>query len=243
MLPARRGSRRRARPVRAAAAGTRPALSEKRDRVADAGHGVALRADLDHRVQADLLGERDPGVDGVDRPARHAGGDDVAEPLVLGPGRQPLDQQRPERVPVGGAVLVVGEPRVVDQLGQVRAPRRACANWPSLPAVMIRSPSAQGSGSYGNRLGWLLPIRYGTVPPATYALEWLTRPDRAEESRLTSTCWPRPVSCRWCSAASTPMVACSPAITSNTEIPARYAGPSGSPVRLISPEMACTIRS
>ena len=40
-----------------------------------------------------------------------------------------------------------------------------------------------------------------------------------------------------------PITACSPAITSNTEIPARYGGPSGSPVRLISPEMACTIRS
>lgn len=39
------------------------------------------------------------------------------------------------------------------------------------------------------------------------------------------------------------MVACIPAITSKTEIPARNGSPSGSPVRLISPEIACTIRS
>ena len=39
------------------------------------------------------------------------------------------------------------------------------------------------------------------------------------------------------------MVACRPAITSKTEMPARYGGPSGSPVRLIRPLMACTIRS
>ena len=69
-------------------------------------------------------------------------------------------------------------------------------NWVSLPAVTIRSPSAHGSGSYGNRLGWLLPIRNGTTPPATYALDWLTMPDSADDIRLTSTCWPRPVSSR-----------------------------------------------
>ena len=34
------------------------------------------------------------------------------------------------------------------------------------------------------------------------------------------------------------MVACMPDMTSKTEIPARYGGPSGSPVRLISPDMA-----
>ena len=39
------------------------------------------------------------------------------------------------------------------------------------------------------------------------------------------------------------MFACSPAITSKTEMPARYGGPSGSPVRLIRPEIAWTIRS
>ena len=39
------------------------------------------------------------------------------------------------------------------------------------------------------------------------------------------------------------MAVCSPAMTSNIEMPARYGGPSGSPVRLISPDMACTMRS
>jgi hypothetical protein len=39
------------------------------------------------------------------------------------------------------------------------------------------------------------------------------------------------------------MVACIPDITSKTEMPDRYGGPSESPVRLISPEIACTIRS
>jgi hypothetical protein len=48
---------------------------------------------------------------------------------------------------------------------------------------------------------------------------------------------------RFTSAASTPIVACSPAMTSKTEMPARYGSPSGSPVRLISPDIACTMRS
>ena len=38
------------------------------------------------------------------------------------------------------------------------------------------------------------------MPPATYALDWLTIPDSADESRLTSTCCPRPVRWRSCSA-------------------------------------------
>jgi len=88
-----------------------------------------------------------------------------------------------------------------------------------------------------------LPIRKGTVPPATYALDWFTSPESAEDSRLTSTCWPCPDFSRARSAARIPMVAWRPAITSKTEMPARYGGPSGSPVRLISPEIACTMRS
>ena len=39
------------------------------------------------------------------------------------------------------------------------------------------------------------------------------------------------------------MTAWLPAITSNTEMPARNGGPSGSPVRLMSPDMAWTMRS
>ena len=72
-----------------------------------------------------------------------------------------------------------------------------------------------------------MPIRNGTTPPATKAPVWFTSPDMAEASRLISTCWPRPVSCRWLSAARTPMVACRPEITSNTATPARYGSPSG----------------
>ena len=39
------------------------------------------------------------------------------------------------------------------------------------------------------------------------------------------------------------MVACRPAITSKTEMPERNGPVSGAPVRLIRPDIACTIRS
>ena len=100
-----------------------------------------------------------------------------------------------------------------------------------------------GSGSYGNTLGCALPMRCGTTPAAAYAAVWFTMPDIADASRLTSTCCPSPDACRCCSAPRMPTVACRPVITSNTEMPDRYAGPPGSPVRLISPEAACTSRS
>ncbi len=70
------------------------------------------------------------------------------------------------------------------------------ANWVSLPAVTMSSPSPVGRGSYGNRLGCALPIRYGTTPPVTQALVWFTIPDSAEDSRLASTCCPAPVAAR-----------------------------------------------
>ena len=117
------------------------------------------------------------------------------------------------------------------------------ANWPSLPAMTISSPSAVGSGSYGKRLGCALPMRCGTAPPATYALVWLTSPESAADMRSTSTRWPRPVRSRSRSAARIPMAVCIPDMTSKTDIPARYGGPSGSPVRLIRPDIACTMRS
>ena len=88
-----------------------------------------------------------------------------------------------------------------------------------------------------------MPIRNGTTPPVTQALVWLTIPDSADDSRLASTCCPAPVAARSYRAATMPNAVCSPAITSKTEIPARNGGPPGSPVRLISPDMACTIRS
>ena len=68
-------------------------------------------------------------------------------------------------------------------------------------------------------------------------------PDMADAISDASRCWPSPVAFLWLSAASTAIVVCRPAITSNAEMPARYGGPSGSPVSDISPDMACTIRS
>src|SRR5215203_1569881 len=197
-------------------------------------------ANHDHGVQPDLLRESHPDIDAVDRTARHASSDDVAEPLLLRPGLKLGHEQRPKLIAVGSSLWANRGSSTRSRSPSTSHNRR---NWPSLPAVMIKSPSAQGSGSYGNRLGWLFPIRKGTTPPATTALEWLTKPDSAEESRFTSTCCPRPVSSRLWRAASTPMAACRPAITSKTEMPARYGGPSESPVRLIRPDIAWTIRS
>ena len=88
-----------------------------------------------------------------------------------------------------------------------------------------------------------MPIRNGTTPAAAKALVWFTMPDIADAIRLASRCWPSPVSFLWLSAARIAIVVCSPAITSNAEMPARYGGPSGSPVSDISPDIACTIRS
>ena len=94
-------------------------------------------------------------------------------------------------------------------------------NWPSFAAATMRSLSLVGKGSYGNTLGCALPIRNGTTPPAAYAELWFTRPVSAEDNRLTSTSWPWPVASRWRSAARMPITAWLPAITSNTEMPAR----------------------
>ena len=132
-------------------------------------------------------------VERVDRPARNPGGDDLAEPLVLPRvlSRSTSSGRSTSRLPVRswlranrGSRASSGTPSTSHSL----------RNWPSLPAVMISSPSAQGSGSYGNRLGWAFPIRNGTTPPATTALDWFTRPDSADDMRLTSTCCRRPVS-------------------------------------------------
>ncbi len=73
-------------------------------------------ADVDDGVETDLLGEGEAAVDGVDRAARDARGDDVLEPLLGGPRAQPLGQERAQLVAVRGAVLVAGEAGVVGQL-------------------------------------------------------------------------------------------------------------------------------
>src|SRR5829696_8788041 len=75
-------------------------------------------ANHDHRVQPDLLRESDSYIDGVDRTARHASSDDVAEPLLLRPGLKLGHEQRPELIAVGGSIFIVCEPRVVDQIAQ-----------------------------------------------------------------------------------------------------------------------------
>jgi hypothetical protein len=108
---------------------------------------------------------------------------------------------------------------------------------------MISSPSPVGIGSYGYRLRWALPIRWGTTPPATYAEVWFTSADNADESRFVSIRCPMPVRARWCSAATIPSAECRPVITSNTEMPDRNGGPSGDPVKLISPDTPCTNKS
>ena len=95
------------------------------------------------------------------------------------------------------------------------------ANWRSLPHAMMRSPSFLGMGWYGYRLGCSLPIRCGTAPPATYALDWFTSPDIADDRRFVSTFCPSPVFPRCWRAARIPIVVCSPVMTSKIATPAR----------------------
>src|SRR5258708_15209898 len=60
--------------------------ARERQRMADAGPGgIAVARDY-HRLQADLGGERDPLLDGVDRPAGHPGRAQLTEPFS---GRAP----------------------------------------------------------------------------------------------------------------------------------------------------------
>ena len=220
--PARPGSRRRARPARAAAARSRAGVSE--NVIGLRIEGIA--AGPHDRIQPQLLGERDPVVDGVDRPARDAGGDELAEPLVRGPGRQPLDQQRAQLLPVGGAVL-----RCARTAGRRPAPAtpstsQSLRNWPSLPAVMISSSSAVGSASYGNRLGCELPIRVGVTPAGDHRAGVVDQPGQRRGHQVDLDVLP--AAGRRRGRAARPArrsVACIPAITSKTEMPARYGWP------------------
>ena len=98
---------------------------------------------------------------------------------------------------------------------------QSARNWRSLAAAITTSRSPVGIVWYGYTLGWALPMRCGTTPAAVKAPVWFTRPDSADASRLTSTCWPSPVRSRWWSAASTPIIPCRPVITSNSAMPAR----------------------
>ena len=73
--------------------------------------------DGDDGFEADLVGERDTLINGVDRPARDAHRDDVAKPLELGARTEAFGQQGPKFGAVGGAVLVAGEARIVGERG------------------------------------------------------------------------------------------------------------------------------
>ena len=81
------------------------------------GPGLLTGPRADDRLKADLLGERDPLVHGVDRPAGHADRHQLVEPLARRLGRELLDEQRPQQVAVGSPVRVVQEPRVIGQFG------------------------------------------------------------------------------------------------------------------------------
>ncbi len=85
----------------------------------------------DHWVEAHLGRERDPLVDGIDRPAGHPGRDQLAEPVGRRTAGQSLDQHRPQQVAVSRAVLVVRESRV---RCQVRDPEHL-AQLAELPVV------------------------------------------------------------------------------------------------------------
>ena len=119
----------------------------ERDRVADRRHRRVALADLDDRVEPDLLGEGDAAVDGVDRPARHAGGDDVAEPLHRRSGscsRSTSSGRSSSRLAVRSSLRAN---RGSSASSGTPSTSTSLRNWPLLPAVMISSPSAHGSGS------------------------------------------------------------------------------------------------
>ena len=92
-------------------------------------------------------------------------------------------------------------------------------------------------------LGWRFPIRPGTTPPLANAEDWLTRAANADDSRFTSMNWPRPLTPLSASAATMPTVAYRPVITSTTATPVLVGGPPDSPVMLMKPLAACTMKS
>ena len=92
-------------------------------------------------------------------------------------------------------------------------------------------------------LGWRLPRRCGTTPPSTQLDPWLSSDMSAASISETSTWRPRPVRARSASAAWIPTTASSPQTRSTTAAPVFSGGPSGSPVTLISPPIACARKS
>ena len=116
----------------------------------------------------------------------------LPEPLVLGPGPQPRDQQRAQLLPVGGAVGVAREPRVVGQLRD--------AEHLAEPAELAVVAGRDDHLAVGGRQRVVREqARVRVAHPGRghagrdHRAEWLTSPDSAEDIRLTSTCCPRPV--------------------------------------------------
>ena len=119
----------------------------ERDRVAHRRHRGGTLAHLDHRVEPDLLGERDAAVDGVDRPARHAGGDDrrgTTPSSVRVASRSTSSGRSSSRLAVRSSLRAK---RGSSASSGTPSTSTSLRNWPLLPAVMISSPSAHGSGS------------------------------------------------------------------------------------------------
>src|SRR5262249_18441586 len=82
------------------------------ERMPDGRDSGGPGARADDRVQANLRGEGDALVHAVDRSAQNADRDQVGEPLGRQTTGKSLEQQRPEQLTVGGAVLVASESEV-----------------------------------------------------------------------------------------------------------------------------------
>ena len=191
---ARPGRRRRARRARAAAGRSRPGSRRS---------VIGLRTDGTVSPSAPTCttgsspsssAKATPSLTVLIGPAGHAGADEQRRNHSMRVRvARPLDEQRAQRVAVDGAVLVAGEARVVGQLGDAehaaqRAELPVVARGDDDVAVGRRQRRRTGTGS-----GASCPCGYGVTPAATTALAWLTSPDSAEDSRLTSTCCPSPV--------------------------------------------------
>ena len=80
----------------------------------DAGGGP----DLDHGIESKLAGVLNALADRVDRPVGNSCIVQLVEPVPRRLRPEPLDEQRPQLLPVCGPVGVLGEPRVVSDLWQ-----------------------------------------------------------------------------------------------------------------------------
>ena len=237
---ARRGSRRRVRP-----AGRGQVVAGRRG--GQSGSGCvrsARRRPSTTGSSPSSVGQLDAAAYVVDRPARDAGRGQDVEPLLRGPGGQPLQQHRPQLLAVVVARPDGGEPLVVGDRRRCRARRPGAGTGRRCRRSRSGRRRRWAAARTGTGTGARCPSGVGTTSPATYAEVWLTSVDSAVDSRLVSIVLARRrCASRWCSAARMPIAECSPVITSKTEMPARYGGPSGDPVRLISPDTAWTSRS